>query len=323
MNNKEVATRVVERILDMVKAEGKLPWTKPWGTKAGVEVADGYTEITWTPRFWSRHGRPYDGINVLILGMTGLEGEWITFKQCQSEGGRVKKGAKATTVVFWSMIKKEETDPDTGEKKVRTIPLLKTYNVFHISQCEGLEQKHNPKPRTIRIAKTKWKPLSDCAADTIPAAENVVAGYITRESHLKLVRDQYSDRACYYPDLDKVDVPMIQQFDNAAEFYSTLFHELGHSTGHETRLNRDIRNFFGSDKYSREELVAEITAASILNILGIESGNSFRNSAAYVQDWSEHIKNDPMMFVTAAARADKAVNLILGIETETGLEDAA
>ena len=113
----------------------------------------------------------------------------------------------------------------------------------------------------------------------------------------------------------------ITQYDEPAEYYSTLFHELGHSTGHASRLNRFTGDAaaaaFGSESYSREELVAEITAASILNELGLESGNTFRNSAAYVKSWSEHIKNDPMMFVTACGKAEKAVDLILHGEVAT------
>ena len=114
------------------------------------------------------------------------------------------------------------------------------------------------------------------------------------------------------------------QFSEIGEYYSTIFHELGHSTGHSSRLNRftgqAANAAFGSREYSKEELVAEITAASILSALGLETGNSFRNSTAYVQGWSKSIRDDPMMFVSAAGKADRAVSLILG--QETAPEDA-
>ena len=322
MNNKEVAERIVERMLETIKKEGHLPWTKPWTDAKGKLSADGYTEITLTPKYWSRHGRPYDGINLLILAMTGYEGEFITFKQCQSEGGRVKKGEKATTVVFWTQYVKDEevTDPKTGQKitEKKVIPVLKTFNVFHISQCEGLTAKNKPKDIIIRIPKTTWKPADFNGQDDrlIQSAEDLIYSYVTRQKTLTFQRDSYSDRACYTPALDRVTVPNSLQFKQIEEFYSTTLHELGHSTGHSSRLNRNIMNSFGNEDYSREELVAEITSASLLSILGLESGNTFRNSTAYIESWSSHIKKDPMMFVTASSRASKAVNFILGVEEE-------
>ena len=321
MNNQEVAKKVVDRMLQEIQNGGQLPWMKPWATgRNSVEVVDGYTEIKMTPRFWNRQGKPYSGINPLLLAMSGKDGEWITFNQCKAEGGKVKKGAKASTVIFWSMLTKEtdELDED-GNKIIKKIPLLKSYSVFHISDCEGIEQKHHPEPIIIKVPITHTEVIDPDNFDNEvnAAAEAVIAGYIDRCQTLKLYREDYSDRAFYSPALDSVTVPNIKQFPRCEEFYSTLFHELGHSTGHADRLNRFTGKAacatFGSQEYSKEELVAEITAASILNILGIESGNSFRNSAAYVQSWSEHIKNDPMMFVTASSRAEAAIDCILGV----------
>lgn len=320
MNNNEIAKKVVDRMLETIEAEGIMPWSKPWTTGSrSVEIIDGWTEITVPVQHWSRSGKPYTGINPMLLELSGKMGEMITFNQCKAEGGRIKKGAKSATILYWNMVKKvtDAVDED-GNKIVVTIPMLKTYNVFSVeTDCEGLEVKHHPEPQTIRIPLTHLEPVSGIDASSYDeAAEAIIAGYLKRAQTLRLDREGSSDRAYYSPMADRVVVPNVTQFGKIEEFYSTLFHELGHSTGHASRLNRfagpDAIAAFGDESYSREELVAEITAASILSTLGMESGNSFRNSAAYVKHWSEHIKSDPMMFVTAAGRADKAIALILG-----------
>lgn len=333
MNNKETAQRIVDRMLEEINAGATLPWVKPWGKgkPTKVRVVDGVTTITIPVEHWSRSGKAYQGINNLLLDIYGKSGEMITFNQCKAEGGKVKKGAKAATIVYWNMIKKVEDlvdedgnpvlDEDGNQKKrTVTIPVLKEYKVFSVEDdCEGLKTKHHPDPITITSEKWHWEPIPGEPIDESlynPAAESIIADYVNR-AKLTVNRDDTSDRAFYRPFFHDVTVPNVTQFKQVEEYYSTLFHELGHSTGHSSLLNRFTGKAataaFGSEEYSREELVAEITAATILNTLGIESGNSFRNSTAYIKSWSEHIKNDPMMFVVAAGRADKAVDLILNI----------
>ena len=322
MNNNEIAKRVVDRMLDTIKTEGVLPWTKPWTTGGStIRVLDGYTEVTIPVRFWSRAGKPYQGINIWLLAMSGHTGEFITYNQAKAEGGKIRKGAKGHEVMYWNMLRKETEElDDEGKKIVRTIPILRYYTVFSLDDVEGLETKHHPEPEVVRIPKYHYEPID--GADAIdpdsydPTAESIIAGYVDRCKTLQVDREGVSDRAYYSPLLDQVVVPKVTQFQEIAEYYSTLFHELGHSTGHSSRLNRFTGKAaaaaFGDESYSREELVAEITAASILTTLGMETGNSFRNSAAYVKSWSEHIANDPMMFVSAAGKAEKAIELILG-----------
>ena len=320
MNNKEVAQKIVDRMIEAINQGGTLPWVKPWTTdKSSVQILDGYTTVTVPVKFWSRSGKPYQGINNLLLNVCGKRGEMITFKQCKAEGGRIKKGAKAAPIVFWNMLRKETDELDEeGNKKVVIIPILKEYKVFSVEDdCEGLEVKHHPDPVEIKIAKWHHEPVEGIDESAYnPAAEAVIAGYLSRSGGLSLDRLGATDRAYYSPALDQVVVPNVMQFSQIEEYYSTLFHELGHSTGHSSRLDRfsgkEANAAFGSESYSREELVAEITAASILCTLGMESGNSFRNSAAYVKSWSSHIKDDPMMFITAAGRAEKAIQMILG-----------
>lgn len=329
MNNKEIAQKTVDRMLDIINNTGRLPWVQPWtnGSRATVQILDGYTDITIPARHWSRAGKAYKGINIWLLNLSGKRGEWVTFKQCQNDGGKVKKGAKGQTILYWQMLRKEDPndiDPDTGRPKVKTIPLLKYYTVFNVeADCEGLKTKHHPEPEVIRIPQYHSEPVEGLdEADYNTAAEAIIAGYIDRCQTLQLDCKGNSNEAYYAPYLDKIVVPNITQYQQPAEYYSTLFHELGHSTGHSSRLNRFTGSAacaaFGSESYSREELVAEITAATILNELGLESGNTLRNSAAYVKSWASHIKEDPMMFVTAAGKAEKAVDLILGTAAQPG-----
>lgn len=329
MTNQEIAQKIVDRMLDTISKEGKMPWTKPWNTPGRTaHVFDGYTEISIPVRFWSRSGKPYHGINTWLLSMSGHTGEFITFNQCKAEGGRIRKGAKGSTVIYWTMIRKETEELDeNGDKKIKVIPLLKYYTVFSLDDCEGIKPKHSPAPEVIRIPKYRTEAVEGIDESEYDAtAEAIIARYVTEEHLASLDCNGEGDRAYYSPALDSVTVPCIRQFNAKAEYYGTLFHELGHSTGHETRLNRFTGDnkiaAFGDEAYSREELVAEITAASILQALGMESDDTFRNSTAYVQGWSRKIKDDPMTFVTAASRAEKAIGMILGTDAAEAEPDA-
>ena len=271
----DIYAEVTSRIIDQME-QGIIPWQKPW-------IASGQAISRST-------GKPYSLLNQMILGKPG---EYVTFKQCQAEGGKVRKGEKSQMVVFWKFI--EQEDEETGEKK--QVPFLRYYSVFHIDQCEGLAAKHMPS-----------LPLTANADET---AESLIAAYVQRSG--VRVKHQEGDRAFYTPSADTVTLPLLAQFAETAEYYSTAFHELTHSTGHASRLNR-LENvaFFGSEAYSKEELVAEIGAAALVNHAGLETANSFRNSAAYVQNWLKVLQEDKRFIVSAAGKAEKAVSLILG-----------
>ena len=271
----DIYAEITNRIMDQMK-NGIIPWQKPW-------IASG-SAISHTT------GKPYSLLNQMLLGRAG---EYATFKQVQQEGGWVRKGEKASMVVFWKWIDKE--DEETGE--VKQVPFLRYYNVFHIDQCEGLEAKHS-------------KPLPNSAnADT--TAEAIIADYVKREG--VTLEHQQGDRAFYRPSTDTITLPMMEQFAETAEYYNTAFHEMTHSTGHAKRLDRlEKTAFFGSDAYSKEELIAEIWAAALVNRCGLETAKSFRNSAAYIQSWLQALKNDKRFIVSAAGKAEKAVALIVG-----------
>jgi len=281
--NKNIYQIVTDRIIEELE-KGNIPWERPWtGVRSGA-----YNRIS---------KKPYSIINQLMLQHTG---EYATFKQWSECGGHIKKGSESEMVVFWKIYQKEEKSKN-GEVVKKAIPILRYIPVFHISQVEGVEP-------------LKAEELHQ--TEPIEEAERIMADYIQREG-IKLEKEK-SNEAYYSPSLDKVHLPLIEQFPEVAEAYSTYFHELTHSTGHSSRLNRFAGGSgsaaFGTETYSKEELVAEIGAATILNMLGIETKHSFRNSAAYIQNWLQVLKNDNKFIVSAASRADKAVNYIMGQE---------
>lgn len=226
----DIYREITDRIITQME-QGIIPWRKPW-------IARGQA-ISYAT------GKPYSLLNQMLLGRPG---EYATFRQIQQEGGYVRKGEKASMVVFWKVM--EQADKETGEQK--TIPLLRYYSVFHIDQCEGLAARHSqPLPQT---------------ASTDQNAETIISGYVQR-SGVK-VEHRQADGAYYQPSTDRVVLPLLAQFAESAAYYSTAFHELVHSTGHSSRLDRlTALARFGSDDYSKEELVAEIGAAALAAIL--------------------------------------------------------
>ena len=271
----DIYAEITARIIAEME-RGVIPWKKPW---IGSDAAISYCT-----------GKPYSLLNQMLLGQPG---EYLTYKQCVQAGGHVRKGEKAHMVVFRKWI--EQEDAETGEKK--EVPFLRYYNVFHINQCENIPAKHI---------------ISPCNAVTRDeTAESIISSYIER-SAVKL-HHEVNSGAFYRPSDDTVTLPLREQFCSTSEYYSTAFHELTHSTGHKSRLDRlEKTAFFGSDAYSKEELIAEIGAATLVNHAGLETLDSFRNNAAYIQNWMQVLKNDKRFIVSAASKAEKAVSLILG-----------
>ena len=275
---------VTDRIIAEME-KGIIPWQKPWN---GGECCISHTT-----------GKPYSWLNQLMLG--GKVGEWLTFKQCKAEGGNVKRGEKGSPVVFWSFNDKKVKDVDAdGNEVIRIVrghPFLKYYTVFHIDQCEGIKPKFD-------------KELKVYDNDPIEAAENIVKTYFDREACTLNVYQ--SAQAFYSPSTDSVTVPQMSQYEVKEEYYSTLFHEMTHSTGHESRLARIVKvAAFGSEEYSKEELVAEMGAAMLVSTAGIECEKAFRNSVGYLQGWLKALSNDNKLIVLAAGKAEAAVKYIL------------
>ena len=283
----DVYGMVTDRIIAMLE-KGNIPWQRPW-TGAGRWAIKRVT------------GKPYSLLNQFLLGEPG---EYMTWHQCKGEGGNVKKGAKSKVVVFFKFLPRPRTNREgqpvldkQGQPVIDQVPFLQYSNVFHINDCEGLKPKHYEEV------------MRDF--DPIEKAESVILGYVSR-SGIGFVHEHQS-RAYYTPTEDKVVLPLREQFTGEAEYYSTAFHELTHSTGHTSRMNRFVNGsfMFGSEAYSKEELVAEIGSASILNLLGIETPETFQNNAAYIQNWVKALKNDKKLIVTATGKAAKAIELIM------------
>ena len=286
---------VTDRICEMLE-KGFIPWNKPWGmvSDCGWSGNDGHVYSLLNQFLLADPDKKYKDLDAMF---DDIAGEWVTFKQALERGGCVKKGEKGRKVVFFKIMHKKD---ENGEETKETYPVLNAYTVFHIRQCEGLERKFHKDSDT----------LYDFNPDL--TADEVAASYLCREGIG--FECKKSNRAYYSPTLDKVVLPLQEQFKDSGEYYSTLFHELVHSTGHKKRLDRvRYEVAFGKEDYSVEELVAEIGSASILATLGIESPATLMNSAAYIQNWLKALKNDKKMIVTASSRAEKAIKLILNI----------
>jgi antirestriction protein ArdC len=279
--SKSIYEMVTERIIEQME-NGIIPWERPWsGVREGA-----FNRVS---------KKSYSLLNQMLLGKAG---EWATFKQWSDLGGHVRKGEKSSLVVFWKILPLEETQEDET-KIIKQIPLLKYINVFHISQVDGVEP-------------LKPEELHDI--EPIEKAESILTDYWNREGitvkHIK------GNNAFYSPSCDMIQLPLFEQFKEANEYYSTAFHESIHSTMKETRCNREEERknklvSFGSDEYSKEELVAELGSAALMNIIGIETKKSFRNSSAYIQNWIQVLKNDVKFIISASTKAEKAVKYIL------------
>jgi antirestriction protein ArdC len=298
---------VTDRIIRDLEA-GVIPWEKPWKTP--------HFHGGPFPRNFST-GKPYRGVNVLLLWSSPYSSPfWLTFKQAQELKGSVRKGEKGTPIVFYKQLIGRRSDvPTTDGKKERVPFVLCYYTVFNVEQCDGLTLPEIDQPVTVT------------EIETDETCEAIVTGWSSRPAlHLT---SEHEYRAYYKPGTDSVHMPARSRFVDAPHYYSTLFHELIHSTGHESRLNRGFGAGFGDELYSKEELVAEMGAAFLSAIAGIANEHTDRNTTAYLQNWISQLKQDNRLIVQAAANGQKAVDLILGTsfegegETEQRDEEAA
>ena len=269
---------ITDQITDKLQ-HGVVPWRQPW---SGTEPTN----------LISR--KPYRGINRLLLGIAGYASPyWLTYKQAANMSGHVRKGEKSTMVIFWRHVEVTATAAG-GETEPDTVPILRYYRVFNAEQVDGIAGKV---PAEVRNT-----------GDPQAAAETIVEGYANRPS----VED--SGRAAYSPAKDLVYMPPWASFTGGAGYYSTLFHELVHSTGHKSRLNRlDAGNLaaFGSAQYSREELVAELGAAFLCHKAGLLPA-VVDNQAAYIGGWLQALNDDPKLVIQAASKAQAAADYIQG-----------
>lgn len=270
-----------QRIVEMLE-KGTIPWRKPWNAEANMPK-----------NLISK--KEYRGINIFLLNsMPYGSPYWLTFNQAREKGGTVRKGEKATPVIFWKWLDWENNEAPEEEDENGKVPLLRYYSVFNVEQCEGIKV---PEPEEVI---TVFNPIEKAeeVIKTMPLLPDIRHG---------------GNRAYYSPALDYIQLPTRHTFESPEEYYSTCFHELTHATGHMKRLGRKSileTSYFGSHEYSKEELVAEMGAAFLCGHSGIEQ-RTLGNSAAYIQGWLKVLKDDRRLLVHAAAQAQKAADYIL------------
>jgi antirestriction protein ArdC len=282
---------VTDRIIAALEA-GTPPWRRPWDPdKAGGPAM---------PRN-AATGHRYRGINVLTLGMSALafasgDPRWATYKQAESRGWQVRKSERGTTGYFFKRLElRDDSKPEGDEDAVKRIPLLRAFILFHASQIEGIPAYVPP-----TIAEAPWRAPE--AAEIIRAN----SGAVIRIG---------GERAFYSPGTDHIQLPPQAAFATPQGYCGTLVHELGHWTGHPTRLNRDLRNAFGSHDYAREELRAEIGQMMVCGELGIADCD-FTNNAAYVASWLEKLRSDRKEIFRAAADAQRIADYLLAFHPD-------
>lgn len=278
----EIVTSNIIRALE----NGTAPWKRSWDAVSAKPM-----NIT---------GRQYSGVNYFILSMMGGHPVWLTANQIRQAGGKIKDGEerKAMPVCFWKWIEKND---GTNEK----FPMLRFFNVWNYDQTEGVKL---PASITAKLDVPKREHVNN------DVAERIIANMPNRPK----VSETVSDRAFYSPTNDSITVPERAQFSDIGEFFCTMFHELIHSTGHKSRLNRKEvaePSYFGSHDYSNEELVAELGAAFLCAEAGID--NTLDNSASYIAGWLSKLKDDPKAFIMASGRAQKAADYILDRKAQT------
>jgi antirestriction protein ArdC len=274
---------VTDRVIELLEA-GVVPWRKPWASDDRLPM----NLIS---------GKTYRGLNPFLLHVAGFGSPyWLTLRQANERGGRIKAGEKSSLVTFWKAYVTK--DKVTGEDK--TVRVLRYYRVFNVEQTEGVDYP-KPEPRALQ-----FNPIEACEAvvRSMPNAPALTSG---------------EARAYYRRSTDTVNVPARESFESVPEYYNTLFHELTHSTGHEKRLGRTAGETveFGSGSYAKEELVAEMGASFLCGHCAIER-ETLDNSASYIANWLERLRDDRKLVVSAAGQGQKAADYILARKWEGG-----
>jgi len=292
----DVYARVTAKIVEDL-AQGVRPWARPWnaGHAAGP-----------VSRPLRANGTPYRGINVLLLWVEAQDKNytapiWMTYKQAQAMGAQVRKGETGTLVVFADRLTKTETN-DKGEETERQIAFMKGYTVFNVEQIDGLPG-HYTAPAVLPAS-----PLP-----RLDAAESFFAATGADIRH-------GGNRAFYAPGVDRVQMPPRDSFRDAESYAATLAHELTHWTGHESRLNRDLRNRFGDHSYAAEELIAEMGAAFLCADLGL-AALPRPDHAAYLGSWLQVLQADSRAIFTAATQAQRAADYLHSLQPQAKAEE--
>jgi antirestriction protein ArdC len=289
-NKIDIYQEITDKIISSLE-DGFIPWRKPWNAKNSGNSP-------FQNNFVSKED--YRGANQWLLEVVAhkenyASKHWLTFKQCKALGGNVKKGEKGTRIAFWKFFDSKEVLEDGTNKR---IPMAKHYTVFNADQCEKLPE------RTQNTCK-EFKPIEE-------------AEKLSSQCQKKLAIEvrEGGARAFYSPTTDYIQMPLKTSFESPEGYYSTLFHEMTHSTGHKSRLNREGfegKHYFGDAVYSKEELVAEMGASYLSALAGI-SQETIENSSAYIASWLQKLRNDKKFVIQASSHAQKSCDYLLGKE---------
>lgn len=276
MNVSEVIT---QSIIDKLEA-GVIPWTKPY-----------YGVVRFAMNFKSR--KTYRGINMLMLGMAGYRSPyWLTYRQTEELGGQVPKGTKGHRILFAKVVKYEDS-----EGKERDKAIYRYSTVFNLDVIEDIDCPYKDE---INENTHEFKYIQNCEEAITQMRDNN-----------KIPEIEYHDLAIasYSPSLDIIKTCRAKEYVSDEAFYSTIFHEITHSTGHVDRLNRNLKGGKKSQVYAKEELIAEIGACFLCSITGIVT-KTIDNSASYIKGWLLHLREDPMLIIKASSNAQKAFDYL-------------
>jgi antirestriction protein ArdC len=275
----EVTARIVAEL-----ERGAAPWVKPWSAMAGMNTPCN-----------AATNRPYAGTNVVLLWMAANAGyrtpRYLTFKQALELGGNVRKGEHGTKVCFVKQLQVADRSGEEGDTRI--VPMMREYTVFNVDQCEGLPDR----VLTLGEVKVRNTDERDAKIDEFLGSSGVE------------IREGMGE-AYYRPGADFISLPRFEAFKSAATFYATAFHELGHATGHKSRLDRDLRSRFGEKAYAAEELIAELCAAFLCAEFSLDG--ELRH-AGYIQSWIGLLKDDRRAFFTACSKAQAAADYLRGL----------
>jgi antirestriction protein ArdC len=286
----DIYTRITNKILSDLE-KGELTWRKPWNS---AHLAENIQR----PLRWNNI--PYTGINTVVLWATAAEKSydlphWMTFNQAVDLKASVRKGEKGTQIIYADQLLKEEEDKH-GEKQIVQIPFLKSYTVFNAHQIEGLPEHFYTIAESVPV-------------NTPQRMEAIETFFAQTKAD---IRKGY--KAAYYIGEDYVDMPPIESFETAKDYYGVLAHEITHWTKHPTRLNRDFgRKYWGDEGYAKEELVAELGACFLAADLGFEPMPEEKH-AAYIQSWLKALQDDKKLIFSAASCAQKAIEYLHSLQ---------
>lgn len=285
----DYVNKIASELIEHIEA-GTAPWQRPWDG-----VMTGAVNATTM--------KPYNGMNALLLLLQQYQHHyddprWLTFKQGQALGGHVKKGEHGVPCIYWKTIELEdETSPSSdpeGLPQPKRLMIPCRFTVFNVSQFEGLDLP------AYEVPHHEWTPVE--------AAERIL------KNSGAIIFEKSGEKAFYSPDSDSITLPERVQFPTAEQFYDTALHELGHWTGHSSRLNRDLTGHFGSDSYAREELRAEISSMMVSMAIGLPHNTD--QHAAYVQNWVSVLRSDPKEIFRATTDADRIKDYVVKFEKE-------